>query len=204
MANRPNHGGFRWQRSKVAPGLSTPPRVRMPIASAYATSIPKGHPVKLVDGHVELAAPTEAVYGVMDGMAQVYNASTGEVLPAGAYAATVTYGSVLSRQSLAYVILARDQVFRATCDDNTTATTLPLYQDMVQENVEFVAGSATGDQSGALLDISTNNTTDTLTCRIEGVPDIETTNFAGTGVELEVSFNVIQDTLGGSATGTTN
>lgn len=203
MANRPNAGGFRWVYNKYAPEANSPPRVKLPIASAYGTSIPKGHPVKVIDGNVEAAAPGDAVYGVMDGMAQVYNATEGTVAPAASYVATVTWGTVLSRQSLAYVIPVRGQIFRATCDDAVTATTQALYEDTVQENVEWVAGSATGDQSGALLDISTNNTTNTLSVRIENVPDKEMTDFAAAGVELEVSFNLIQDTASGDTTGTT-
>jgi hypothetical protein len=74
---------------------------------------------------------------------------------------------------------------------------------MVQENIDFASGTATGDQSGYLLDVSTNATT-AEDLRVENVPDLETTNFAGTGVELEVSFNLIQDTASGSTTGTTS
>lgn len=202
MANRPSLGGFRWVKSRNSPTVNTAPRIKLPIASAYGTSIGRGHPVKLVDGFVEIAAPGDSVYGILDGVAQVYNATEGTVGPAGMYTATVTYGTNISRQTLVYVIPVRDQLFRATCDDATTFTTLLGYQDAVQENVEFVAGSVTGDQSGAVLDISTNNTTNTLSVRIENVPDTETTNFAGTGVELEVSFNLIQDTASGSTTGT--
>jgi hypothetical protein len=178
------------------------PVVEKPIASAYATSIYQGDPVKMTtDGTLQLAAPTDAVYGVFLGMKQVYNSSLGVVAPAGAYIATVTYGSVMSRQSIARVVPVRSQVFRISCDDATTATTQAAYEALMGENCEFATGTASGDRSGLLLDISTHNTTNTITCRIEDVPDKDITNFAATGVELEVIFNVIQDVLGGSATG---
>jgi hypothetical protein len=178
------------------------PVVEKPIASAYATSIYQGDPVKMTtDGTLQLAAPADAVYGIFLGMKQVYSSTLGAVAPAGAYLATVTYGSVLSRQSIARVVPVRGQVFRVTCDDATTATTQAAYEAFMGENCEFATGTASGDRSGLLLDISSHANTATLTVRIEDVPDKEITNFAGTGVELEVIFNVIQDVLGGSATG---
>lgn len=201
MANRPGYGGFRWVRNKYA-NTAGMPVLDLPIASAYGTSIYQGDPVKMTtDGTLQLAAPTDAVFGVFLGMKQVYNSVSGTVAPAGAYLATVTWGTNVSRQSRAYVVPVRGQVFRVTCDDATTATTQLAYEALVGENCEFATGTATGDRSGLLLDISTHNTTNTITCRIEGVPDRELTNFAGTGVELDVIFNVIQDVLGGSATG---
>lgn len=201
MANRPNNGGFRWTRNKFDPTQCTPPRVVLPIASGYATSIPNGAPVKMAtDGTIQLAASNDNVYGVFAGMKQVYNATEGTVAPAGAYTATVTWGTVLSRQSQAYVIPVRNQVFRATCDDNTTATTQAGYEAFVSENVDFAAGTAVGDQAGHVIDISGHATT-AEDLRILNVPDKELTNFAGTGVELEVEFQLIQDSTA-STTGT--
>lgn len=202
MANRPSLGGFRWVKNKLAPNENTAPREKHWIASAYGTSIGRGAPVKIVaGGSIELAATNDAVYGVFDGMAQVYNATEGTVAPAGAYTATVTWGTVLSRQSQCYVIPVRNQIFRITCDENTTATTQAGYEAFIQENADFGAGTASGDQAGHVLDISTHATT-AEDCRIVNVPDKETTNFANTGVELEVEFNLIQGTQVGSTTGT--
>lgn len=200
--NRTGYGGFRWVRNKYVT-TSGMPRVQLPVADDYGTALYLGDPVKVVDGHVEKASPGDDVYGIFDGVKQYYNSSIGALQPAGSYPASVSYDTNMSRQTQVYVIPVRGQIFRAVCDENTTATTQALYQDMVQENVEWTAGTATGDRSGALLDISTNNTTNTLSVRIENVPDLELTNFAGTGVELEVSFNLIQDTASGSTTGTT-
>ena len=201
MANRPNAIGFRWVRSKIA-ATSEPPRETLTIASAYATSLGRGAPVKIIsDGTIQLAATNDAVYGVMDGMAQNYNSSTGFVGPAPKYTATVTYSSDMSRQSRAYVIPVRGQIFRITCDDNTTATTQAAYEAFTQENVDFAAGTAVGDRSGHVADISTHATT-AEDLRIVGIPDIASTDFSATGVEIEVEFNLIQGTQVGSTTGT--
>jgi hypothetical protein len=201
MANRPNAIGFRWVRSKAAP-TSEPPRETRVIASAYATSLGRGAPVKIIsDGTIQLAATNDAVYGVFDGMAQNYNASTGFVGPAPKYTATVTYSSDMSRQSRAYVIPVVGQVFRITCDDNTTATTQAAYEAFVQENCDFSAGTAAGDRSGHVADISTHATT-AEDLRILAIPDIASTDFSATGVEIEVEFNLIQGTQVGSTTGT--
>lgn len=201
MANRPSYGGFRWVRNKLAPDANTPPRITLPIASAYGTSIPLGSPVKVVaGGGIELAATNDAVYGVFDGMKQVYNSSTGFTGPAPAYVATVTWGTVLSRQSLAHVIPVVNQVFRITCDDNTTATTQLAYEAFVGENVDFGAGTASGDRAGHVADISTHATT-AEDLRIVNIPDKSMTDFSATGVEIDVEFNLIQGTQVGSTTG---
>jgi hypothetical protein len=194
MANRPSLGGFRWVRSKFTSNGSCP-RQTFPIADDYATALYRGDPIKLVDGHIEIAASNDAVYGIFDGVKQQWNASLGVLESTGRYTASTSYDTNLSRQTQAFVIPVRGQIFRATCDENTTATT--------QANIDFASGTATGDQSGYLLDVSTNATT-AEDLRVENVPDLETTNFAGTGVELEVSFNLIQDTASGSTTGTTS
>lgn len=200
MANRPNAIGFRWVRNRLAP-TSEPPRETLTIASGYATSLGRGAPVKVIsDGTIQLAATNDSVYGVFDGMAQNYNASTGFVGPAPAYVATVTYSSNMSRQSRAYVIPVRGQVFRITADDNTTATTQAAYEAHIGTNVDFAAGTAAGDRSGHVCDISTVATT-AEDLRIVNVPDVTTTDFSATGVELEVEFNLIQGTQVGSTTG---
>jgi hypothetical protein len=111
---------------------------------------------------------------------------------------------VLSRQSRLRIIPVRGQLFRATCDENTTATTQAAYEAFVGENCEWNAGTAANGDSGAQLDISTHATTATaaFVWRIENIPDKETQDFSGTLVSLVVSANLPQDTAGGSTTGT--
>jgi len=201
MANR-YFGGFHWVRSKTSPGMYTaaPPLQILPVASAYGTVLYRGDPIKVLsDGTVSAASAGDTLYGFFSHAVQYYD---GTVVRGGGKLPVSTYGSVLSRQSLVAVIPARGQIFRGYADDATTATTLSAFQAYVQENIEWVAGTAVGDQSGALLDISTHATTNTLSLRIENIPDIDLTDFTSVGVPIEFSVNLIQDTGSGSTTGT--
>jgi hypothetical protein len=74
MANNQNKNGFLWVGNKYAPLSTNPPIVILPVASAYATAIPRGHPVTLIsDGTVTVSAEaTDVVYGISDGAAQYY------------------------------------------------------------------------------------------------------------------------------------
>ncbi len=200
MAN-PYKGGFRWARSKAGPGQYTEAPIRiLPVATAYGTVLYRGTAVKLLsDGTVSAASAGDTIYGVFDAAEQYYD---GSVVRGGGKLPVSSWGTVISRQSLARVIPVRDQIFFAACDDATTGTTLAAYQAFVGENVEWVAGTASGDESGDLLDISTHNTTNTLSVRIEGIVNPQLTDFTSVGVTLEVSFNLIQDTGSGSTTGT--
>lgn len=190
--------GFRWVGSKTDPAGASMPVIILPVASAYGTVLYRGLPVKLVStGTIQAAAPGDAVYGIFDGAEQYYD---GTQVRKGASLPVSTYGSNLSRQSKARVILARDQFFEIDADDASTFTTQATYQAAVGENVEWVAGTPVGDQSGALADISTHATTNTLSVRIENIPNQEEQDFAALGVKLTVSFNLIQDATS-SATG---
>lgn len=201
MANYGSHNGFRWVFNKQSPGSPPPMRV-LHVATGYATKLNRGAPLKLLtDGSVDLAAPTETVYGIMDGVEQYYD---GTVVRSGiGLPASTAWGTNISRQSRVRVIPVRGQMFAVVADDNTTATTLAGYQAFIGENVEFVAGTSVGDEAGHQIDISTHNpATATHTVRIEDVPNKETQDFTSTGVVLHVSFNLIQDTGSGSTTGT--
>lgn len=199
MANL-SRGGFRWVRNKYAPDATSPPFVTRPVASAYATVLYNGDPVKaLSDGTIAVATPGDAIFGVFHDAQQYYD---GTIVRSGGKLPVSTWGSNMSRQSLARIILARGQIFEADCDDGTTFTTLATFQDAVEENVEWATGTAVNDQSGAVLDISTNNTTNTLSVKIEGIPNPQTQDFASDRVKLWVSFNLIQSEGSGSTTGT--
>jgi hypothetical protein len=194
------HNGFRWIQNRNAPGCP-PPIMILPVADDFAVKLTRGYPVKLIsDGTIEDADPGDAVYGITDGVEQYYD---GTVMRAGtALPAATSYDTVTGRQSRVRVIPVRGQLFRATVDENTTATTLAGYQAFVGENVEWAAGTASGDEAGCQLDISGHATTNSLSVKIEAIPDKETQDFTSTGVSLIVSFNLIQDTASGSTTGT--
>lgn len=192
-------GGFRWKGNKLIPNAVSPPIVVLPVASAYGTVLYRGDAVKLAStGTLQAAAAGDAVYGVFDGAEQYYD---GVQIRKGGSLPVSTYGSNLSRQSRARVILARDQIFEIDADEATTATTQAAYEAFVGENAEWVAGTPIGDQSGTQLDISGHATTNTLSVRILNIPNKENQDFAATGVKLSVEFNLIQDSTA-SATGT--
>lgn len=196
-----SHNGFRWAGNKVSPSAAIPTVIILPVANNYATTLSRGDPVKVIsDGTCQLAAAGDTVYGVMDSVKQYYDGTvvrSGSKLPA-----NTVWGTNNSRQSQIRVIPARGSLWRVTVNDNTTATTQAAYEAFVQENVEMVAGTASGDESGYQANISTHATTNTLSLRIENIPDKELTDFTSTGVSLLVSFNLIQDTASGSTTGT--
>lgn len=200
MANNAKNG-FRWVGNRYAPSETSPPIVLLPVADDFAVTLRRGYPVKLIaDGTIEDADPGDAIYGIFDGAAQYYDGSA--IRKGGSLPASTSYDTNISRQSLARVIPVRGQKFRVTVDDAVTATTLAGYIAFVGENVEWVAGTPVGDEAGCQVDISGHATTNTLSVRIENVPDRELQDFASAGVQLVVSFNLIQDTASGSTTGT--
>lgn len=183
--------GFRWRASQLDPAGASMPLIVLPVASAYATVLYRGLPVKLAaTGTIQAASPGDAVYGIFDGAEQYYD---GVQVRKGGSLPVSTYGSNLSRQSKARVILVRDQIFEIDADDASTFTTQATYEAAVGENAEWVAGTPVNDQSGALLDISTHAVTNTLSVRIVDVPNKEGQDFAALGVKLHVVFNLIQD-----------
>ncbi len=199
MANL-QRGGFRWVGNLLAPNSTTPPTEILPAASAYATVLYIGDPVKLIsDGTIQVCSAGDTVYGIFDGAAQYYD---GTVVRSGGKLPVSTYGSVLSRQSLCRVIPARGQLFAICADDATTATTQAAHQAFVGENCEWIAATGTNDNSGALLDISTHNTTNTLSVRLERLPNQGLQDFASAYVEYHVQFNLIQGIGSGSTTAT--
>lgn len=192
-------GGFRWRYNKLSPRSASAPVMVVPVASAYATVLYKGDPVKLAStGTLQAAAPGDRVYGIFDGAEQYWD---GTQIRKGASLPVSTYGSNLTRQSLGRVILARGQVFEVDADDASTFTTQATYQAALGENAEWATGTAVGDQSGAVLDISTHATTNTLSVRILDIPNQQVQDFAAIGVKLHVEFNLTQDTAGGTTTG---
>lgn len=199
MANV-SHTGFRWKFNRNSPGAPPPIRV-LHVATSYGTKICRGVPLKVdTDGSVVVATPGDSIFGIADGVEQYYDGTTvrsGTALPA-----TTVWGTNVSRQSRVRVIPVRGQIFEVQVDENTTATTLVGYQAFIQENAEWAAGTNVGDEAGAVLDISGHATTNSLSVRIEDVPNKESQDFTSTGVVLHVSFNLIQDTASGSTTGT--
>jgi hypothetical protein len=194
--------GFRWVGHKNAPSQTNPPIITCPVADDYATVLKIGAPVKrLSTGYIEAASAGDTIFGVFVGSEQYYDSSIG-ALRGGPTLPVSSYDTNASRVSLARVIPVRDQLFEINCDDNTTATTYLGYVAFLHENAEWAAGTAGDEVAGCVLDISTHNTTNTLSVRIEDIPDRNMQDFSAADVRLVVSFNLIQDTASGTTTGT--
>jgi hypothetical protein len=195
--------GFRWVGHKNAPSQTNPPIILCPVADDFATTLKIGVPVKrLSTGYIEDADPGDTVFGVFVGAEQYYDSSIGALRGGPTLPASTSYDTNGSRVSLARVIPARDQLFEINVDDNTTATTYLGYVAFLHENAEWAVGTDGDEVDGAVLDISGHNTTNTLSVRIEDIPDRNMQDFSAADVRLVVSFNLIQDTASGNTTGT--
>lgn len=190
--------GFRWQYSLAS---EDPIAFRVRVASGYQASpggvnvdLNVGDPVIMVsDGTVALAAATNPVYGIVDGIGPYYNAGIGAMVPGGpALPGGTTYGSNLARQSFIYILPVANQVFEVDADDNVTATTEAAYNALIGENCDITINQVSGDTHAyPLLDISTHVTT-SAQCRIIDIGRQGNTDFAGTRVKLLVTFNKVQ------------
>jgi hypothetical protein len=195
--------GFRWVGHKNAPSQTNPPIILKPVADDYATTLKIGQPVKVVStGYIEAATAGDDIFGVFVGAEQYYDSTIAALRGGPTLPASTSYDTNASRVSLARVIPARDQLFEINVDDNTTATTYLGYVAFLSENAEWAAGTASDELAGCVLDISTHAVTDTLSVRIEDIPDRNMQDFSAADVRLVVSFNEIQDTGSGSETGT--
>lgn len=203
MAN-PNYYGLRWHSSLA--GHAPPTPIRMPVASAYQAApggvnvdLNVGDPVKEVTGSgndpgsVALIAGTDTPFGVICGIAPNYNSSLGRrqftpSLPGG-----TTWGTNLERISYVYVIPVANQVFEAVCDDATTFTTELGYLTSVNKNVTLTINQVSGSTLATpKIDISTVNTTNTLTWRILGLSRRIDIDYSLTNVPLLITANLAQ------------
>jgi len=189
MANL-SRGGFRWVKNESAPTSTTPPIVYMKVADDYGTALNIGDPVKRVsDGTIAACSAGDRIFGIYDGAAQYYDGSvirSGPTLPA-----STSYDTNLERMSIARVIPAQGQIFELDADDGTTATTQAAHEAFVNENCEWVAGTAVNGQSGAALDISTHATTNTLSLNIVEIPSKSLQDFAASRVKYWVKVNLL-------------
>lgn len=198
MAN-PAYGGFRHVGNRKSPRAIEPRIEICNVASGYATVLCYGDPVKkAADGTIQAAAPGDRVYGVFQGAEQYWD---GTVLKRGRSLPVSTYGTVIWRQSKARVLVADGQLFEIDADDGVTATTQAAHEAFLGENCEWATGTPTGEQSGAVLDISTHATTNTLTCNIVDIPNRGMQDFASSRVKYIVEFNLTQQPPG-QTTGT--
>lgn len=198
MANNTALYGFRWQYSLAG---RDPTILRCRVASGYQAApggvnvdLNPGDPVILVnDGTVALAAATQSIFGVVQGIGQYYNSGIGAMVPGGpSLPGGVTYGTKLERQSFIYVCLAANQVFEIDADDNVTATTEAGYNALIEENCDITINQVSGDTHAyPLLDISDHKTA-TAQVRIIDLARQGNFDFSGTRVKLLVTINEVQ------------
>lgn len=200
MANR-QRGGFRWRGNLLAPTAINPPIEILPVADDYSTALYIGDPVKLLStGYIAAASAGDTLYGVFVGCEQYYDGTA--IRKGGKYPASQSYDTNFERQTKVRVIPAFGQIFALCADDGTTATTYAAHLAFIGENCEWVAGTASGDDSGALLDISTHATTNTLSLRLHALGTGTDQDFASAYVEYLVTVNLLQKPAAGSTTGT--
>jgi len=196
--------GFQFYSPKGGGGLPQP----MPkaVADNYGTALYVGDPVALVsDGTIARAAAGSgtAIYGVISAILQFKNAD-GVLVRNGKYIPANTRWTAHEDRTMVQVILASSSFFAVDADDGSTITTLAGAMDVEGENCDHIFATADAGLglSGALLDISTNNTTDSLQWRIQAKLAQVGNDFTVTHGRYIVSCNVVQDgNVASSATG---
>ena len=191
--------GFRWSVS--ANGAPTPYVQRMHVASAqndtndgagFSVNINVGDPVKKVStGGVMVALTTEIVYGIVVGVGQYYEASSGLMRSGPYYPNQTTWGTVEARRGYVLVAPAAQGVWEIDCDDKVTATTEATYRALIGENSEHVCpGVSAAASADPMLDISLHATTATLGWRIVDIsPTKYNRDFSGSYVKVLVRVN---------------
>jgi hypothetical protein len=200
MANR-TFGGLRWRKNLHAPLSTTPPIEILPLSSGYATSLYLGDIVKMQDsGYLAAAAAGDTAYGVFAGVEQMYDGT--KMVKNGSYNITATYSTNFERQTLVRIIPIFGQVFEVcTYDVASGYDTYAEHLAMVNENCEWVAGTASGDDSGTKLNLTTHASTNTLSLRLVGLSKQIDDDFAAAGIHWYVTGNLVQRPTAGSSTG---
>jgi hypothetical protein len=159
-------GGLRWVKTRR--GANSEPVELRPVASAYATGIFRGDPLKLVsDGTVAVAAAGESVYAVADGAMQ-YRNGAGQVVAGTFLPAATTYtGAPHVSNPQASVVRCTPvmgQVFEGSC--NTLAATVTVAQGQMGNNAELAAGAGGSTTTGRSSFVIDNSTTGTATMQV--------------------------------------
>lgn len=165
-------GGLRWKRGRA--GGAHPPIEIKPVANNYGTAICKGDVLKLVsDGTVAVAAAGDTVlYGVADGIDQMYVAAAGGLIKGNRVAASTTFspttvGSI--NETRVRVIPFYGQVFEADCD--TGVADIAAAVTLIGNNADHVAtaGSSTTGRSGHVINTASGTGTGSAGFRIVGI-----------------------------------
>lgn len=200
MANIAHYGFRPWTGNPFTGGRATPPSISRVVASAYqaqddgsgfSVDLNVGDPVKLVnDGTVALANTTEAIFGVITGVAPYWDGE--KMKPSSKLPGGTTWGTVEERKSIVMVTPVNACNWVITVDDATTATTEAAYRAFINENVTHVCvGNSTTAKANPQIDISLHATTASLVWRIVDVPPGQ--DFDQANVQIVVACNKSQD-----------
>lgn len=159
-------GGLRWVKARR--GANVEPVELRPVASAYATGIFRGDPLKLVsDGTVAVAAAGESVYAIADGAMQYKNGAAqivaGTFLPA---ATTYTGAPHVSnpQASIVRCTPVMGQVFEGSA--NTLAASVTVAQGQMGNNCDLAAGAGGSTISGRSSFVVDNAGVGTATAQV--------------------------------------
>lgn len=206
MADNQHFYGFRWRRNMTQSGSGAPKPIRVRFASAFAptangngVNLRVGDPVSLLStGYAGVAVGSEGtqlgIYGILVGFGPRWDGAQMQFTDK--YVSGTTYGTILDRESVGWVIPVQDQVFEIDCDDKVTATTRAGYLAFVGENCDHRLPSDTTNSADPkvdpYLDISSHATTNTLQWRIVDLSDRIDVDYSGSNVPLLVTCNRVQ------------
>lgn len=196
-------GGLRWAKSRDG---GKQPVERGVVASAYATGIFRGDPVKRVnDGTLAVAAAGDAVLGVCTGVMQ-YKASDGTIRGGNFLPASTTYSGTghlgNPQASIIFYTPVQRQVFEA--DVNAAVASLAAAQTLVGNNFDVAAGAGGSTTSGRSTYVIDHATAATTTAQFRLMEIVQDALNDVTAVNWKGLFEVVESTepAPGTATGT--
>ena len=148
--------------------------------AAASCNLNVGDPVSRVNtGAVFLATTGVDPYGIVVGIEQLYDPTTGKVGKGKRVPNQLAYPTFAQRTRVA-VIPVRAGYWECDCDDAVTATTLATYRALLHSNVAHrCPGNVAQATADPVLDISTTNVTNTLEWRLVDVSStMENQDFA--------------------------
>lgn len=144
----PRQPGLKWVRSRIDPGMPSPPMEKLVVASGYYNSsaaygLYPGDPLKRVnDGSFAAAGNGEAISHIMV-CADHYLLSSGDVRTGGYLPGSLTYTGTANKEnplaSVIYAIPVNGQIFQA--EVTTAAATLAAATAYIGECVDVIAGN---------------------------------------------------------------
>jgi hypothetical protein len=154
-----NLTGFRYWGSVFGENI-IPRETPVQVASAYATALFAGDPIKLAsDGTAQQAAAGDPIFGIVTS-ARYLNAA-GAYVESTYLPASISYTPDAQRSIVMVIPATAFTIFEVDADDGSTITTLANARALRYENCDHVftsSGNTGTGVSGCELDISTHST----------------------------------------------